>query len=107
MFRATLNTSIFQKITQLVRILPPPPAWIVAKLGHAKPQRFGDSRDSKNDSIFGARREIQRRDPPCTELHGRYRTPKELARNAKNPGKTFGFAAERTGTEQPTNSLGN
>jgi hypothetical protein len=22
-----------------------------------------------------------------------------LARNAKNPGKTFGFAAERTGTE--------
>jgi len=25
---------------------------------------------------------------PCTELHGRYRTPKELARNAKNPGKT-------------------
>ena len=61
MFRATLNTSIFQKITQLVRILPPPPAWIVAKLGHAKPQRFGDSRDSKNDSIWGARREIQRR----------------------------------------------
>jgi len=44
---------------------------------------------------------------PCTELHGRYRTPKELARNAKNPGKTFGFAAERTGTEQPTNALGN
>jgi hypothetical protein len=36
---------------------------------------------------------------PCTELHGRYRRPKELARNAKNPGKTFGFAAERTGTE--------
>ena len=35
----------------------------------------------------------------CTELHGRYRTPKQLARNAKNPGKTFGFAAERTGTE--------
>ena len=25
---------------------------------------------------------------PCTELHGRYRTPKQLARNAKNPGKT-------------------
>ena len=25
---------------------------------------------------------------PCTELHGRYRTPKELARYAKNPGKT-------------------
>ena len=25
---------------------------------------------------------------PCTELHGRYRTPKQLARIAKNPGKT-------------------
>ena len=35
---------------------------------------------------------------PCTELHGRYRTPKQLARNAKNPGKTFGFVADRTGT---------
>ena len=78
MFRATLNTSIFQKITQLVRILPPPPAWIVAKLGHAKPQRFGDSRDSKNDSIWGARREIQRRRrhaPSCmgaTELQSNW-----------------------------------
>jgi hypothetical protein len=25
---------------------------------------------------------------PCTELHGRYSRPKELARNAKNPGET-------------------
>ena len=25
---------------------------------------------------------------PCTELHGRYRTPKQLTRNAKNPGET-------------------
>jgi hypothetical protein len=32
-------------------------------------------------------------------VHGRAGTPKQLARNAKNPGKTFGFAAERTGTE--------
>jgi hypothetical protein len=39
--------------------------------------------------------------------HGRAGKPKQLARNAKNPGKTFGFTAERTGTEQPTNSLGN
>jgi hypothetical protein len=50
-------------------------------------------RDSKNDSIWDARREIQRRTTPCTELHGRYRKPKQLARNAKNPRKTFGFAA--------------
>jgi hypothetical protein len=34
---------------------------------------------------------------PCTELHGRYRRPKELARNAKNPGKTRVF--ERRGQE--------
>ena len=39
-------------------------------------------------------------------VHGRAGTPKQLARNAKNPGKTFGFAAERTGTEQPAKSLG-
>jgi hypothetical protein len=32
-------------------------------------------------------------------VHGRAGKPKQLARNAKNPGKTFGFAAERTGTE--------
>jgi hypothetical protein len=44
-----------------------------ARLEHAKPKYSGDS---TNDSIFGARREIQRRDPPCTELHERYRTPK-------------------------------
>jgi len=54
---------------------------------------------SKNDSIWGARREIQRRRRHAPSQHGRYRTPKQLARNAKNPGKTFGFAAERTGTE--------
>jgi hypothetical protein len=36
---------------------------------------------------------------PCTELHWRYRTPKQLARNAKNPWENQGFAAERTETE--------
>ena len=50
-----------RNITQVVRILPPPRAWIGVRLAHAKPLCFGDSRDSKNDSIFGARREIQRR----------------------------------------------
>jgi hypothetical protein len=46
--------------------------------GHAKPQCFDDSRDSKNDSIFGARREIQRRRrhaPSCmgaTELQSNW-----------------------------------
>jgi hypothetical protein len=42
---------------------------------------------------------MQRRTTPCTELHGRYRRPKELRRNAKNPGKTRVLPAERTGTE--------
>jgi hypothetical protein len=40
---------------------------------------------------------MQRRDPPCTELHGRYRRPKELAQYAKNPRKTRVF--ERRGQE--------
>jgi hypothetical protein len=34
---------------------------------------------------------------PCTELHGRYRRPKELAQYAKNPGKTRVF--ERRGQD--------
>ena len=34
---------------------------------------------------------------PCTELHVRYRRPKELARNANNPGKTMVF--ERRGQD--------
>jgi putative addiction module component (TIGR02574 family) len=40
---------------------------------------------------------MRRRTTPCTELHGRYRRPKELAKNAKNPGKTRVF--ERRGQE--------
>ena len=40
-------------------------------------------------------------DAACASMHvhGRAGKPKQLARNANNPGKTFGFAAERTGTE--------
>jgi len=58
------------------------------------PSVLATHRDSKNDSIWDARREIQRRTTPCTKLHGRYRKPKQLARNAKNPRKTSGFAAQ-------------
>ena len=39
------------EITQIVRILLLPPAWIGIRPEHAKPQCFSDSRDSKNDSI--------------------------------------------------------
>jgi hypothetical protein len=37
--------------------------------------------------------------PAGMDMHGRAGKPKQLARNAKNPGKTFGLPAERTGTE--------
>ena len=37
----------------------PVPACIVGRLGHSKPLCFSDSSDSKNDSIFGRRREMQ------------------------------------------------
>ncbi len=100
MFLSSFNTSTFQNITQIVRILPPPPAWIVAKLGHARPQYFGDPARLEKRLEFGCATRLATPQTPCTELHGRYRTPKQLARYAKNPGKTFGFAAERTGTEQ-------
>ncbi len=40
---------------------------------------------------------------PCTELHGRYRRPKELRRNAKNPGKTrvFGRGQDSNNPQNP------
>ena len=99
MFRATLNTSIFQNITQLVRILPPLPTWVGTKPGHAKPQCFDDLRDSKNDSIFGARREIQRRRrhaPSCmgaTELQSNW--PK-MRKTLEKPGFLSGEDRNRT-----------
>ena len=74
--------------TQIFRILPPPPAWIVAKLGHAKPQCFRDLARLEKRLEFGCATRNTTPQAPCTELHGRYRTPKQLARNAKNPGKT-------------------
>ncbi len=95
-----------QIITHLVRMLPPPRAWIVARPGHAKPQCFDDSRDSKNDSIFGARHEIQRRRrhaPSCmgaTELQSNW---PEMRKTLGKPGfcsKGFRKLTERTGTEQ-------
>lgn len=61
MYRPILAIPSLQNITPLVRIQPPAQAWIGARWGYVKPQCFEDSRDSKNDSIFGARREMQRR----------------------------------------------
>jgi hypothetical protein len=53
---------------------------------------------TRKTTQFGQRdAKCKRRTTPCTELHGRYRRPKELRRNAKNPMKTRVF--ERRGQE--------
>jgi hypothetical protein len=83
----------------IVRILPPPRAWIVARPGHARPQCFDDSRDSKNDSNLGARREIQRRRrhaPSCmgaTELQSNW---PEMRKTLGKPGFCSGEDRNRT-----------
>jgi len=77
----------------LVRILPPPRLWIVARLGHSNPQCFADSRDSKNDSNLGARREIQRRVPPCTEPAWALQNSKAIGQKCEKPWENQGFAA--------------
>ena len=67
--------------------------------GYAKPQCFGDSRDSKNDSIFGARREIQRRRrhaPSCmgaTELQSNW---PDMRKTLGKPGFCSGEDRNRT-----------
>ena len=69
------------------------------------PRCFGDARDSKKTTRFWQRdAKCKRRTTPCTELYGRYRTPKQLARNAKNPElprelKVESRAVLRTGQE--------
>jgi hypothetical protein len=85
------NQARGNKTEQVVRILHPLSAWIGAEQAHSKPQCFDNSRDSKNDSIWAARREMQRRIPPCTDLHGRYRRPKELSRICEKPWGNQGF----------------
>jgi len=65
-----------------------------------------DSGDSQDDSLkcfWGARQRKTMISPGAApagmDMHGRAGKPKELRRNAKKPGETFGFWAERTGTE--------
>jgi hypothetical protein len=88
-----------RNITQVVRILPPPRAWIGVRLAHAKPLCFGDSRDSKNDSIFGARREIQRRRryaPSCMGATDGQRKWPEMLKTLGKPGFFSGEDRDRT-----------
>ena len=80
LFQSSLNTSTFQNITQIVRILPPPRVWIVAKLGHAKPQCFNDpARLEKRLEFRCATRNTSAAGRHAPSQHGRYRTPKQWA----------------------------
>ena len=88
-----------RNITQVVRILPPPRAWIGVRLAHAKPLCFGDSRDAKNDSIWAARREMQRRRrhaPSCMGATDGQRNFAELRKTLGKPGFLSGEDRNRT-----------
>jgi hypothetical protein len=74
------------EIEMIVRILTPLQAWIGARRGHAKSQCFADSRDSKNDSILGARREMQ---APHDAMHRASMGATELQSNWPDMRKTL------------------
>jgi hypothetical protein len=99
MDRGICTISQFEEITQIVRILPPPPAWFGAKGDPSKPECFDDSRDSKNDSIFGARREMQRRRrhaPSCMGATDGQRNFAEMRKTLGKPGFLRGEDRNRT-----------
>ena len=88
-----------RNITQIVRILHPLSAWIGARLGHSKPQCFDDSRDSKNDSNLGVRREMQRRRrhaPSCMGATDGQRNWPNMRKTLGKPGFTSGEDRNRT-----------
>jgi hypothetical protein len=87
MHGVTGTVTWLQKITQIVRILPPLLVWIGTRRGHAKPQCFDDSRDSKNDSIWGARREMQ---SPRSAMHRASMVATDGQRNWPTMRKTLG-----------------
>ena len=67
--------------------------------GHAKPQCFDDSRDSKNESIWGARREIQRRRrhaPSCMGATEHQSNWPGMRKTLGKPGFCSGEARNRT-----------
>jgi hypothetical protein len=77
----------------IVRILPP---LLQNHLFSLEKRGFrGDSDDSLARLTRGQGSALD--DAACASMHvhGRAGKPKQLARYAKNPGKTFGFAAER------------
>ena len=114
MDRAVVTIPGFQEIKQIVRILHPLSAWIGAEPAHAKPQCFGDSRDSKNDSILVARREIQRRRrhaPSCMGATDGQRNWPETRKTLGKPGFLSGeerirSPRENTGKTGPSEQSG-
>jgi hypothetical protein len=57
------------------------------------PSILPTQRDSKNDSNLGARREVQRRDPPCTEPAWALQNSKAIGKKCEKPWENQGFAA--------------
>ena len=69
------------------------------RTGTSKTQCFGDSRDSKNDSILGARREMQRRRrhaPSCMGATDGQRNWPNMRKTLGKPGSLSGEDRNRT-----------
>ena len=94
---AVLYRSAFFRYRYLIRILPPARTGIGARPAYSNPQSFDSPARLEKRLDLGSATRNATPQAPCTELHGRYRRPKELRRNAKNPGKTRVF--ERRGQE--------
>jgi hypothetical protein len=69
MDQAVVTIPAFHEITQIVRILPPPPSWIGARLGLAKPQYFADPARLEKRLNLGSATRNATPQAPCTELH--------------------------------------
>jgi len=94
LFRSSLTTPAFQNITQIVRILPPPRAWIGARPGICK-----------TPVICRLARLEKRLDFRCATRNTTPQAPwalqnsKAIGQKCEKPWENQGFAAERTGTE--------
>jgi hypothetical protein len=98
-----------RNITQVVRILPPPRAWIGVRLAHAKPKCFGDSRDAKNDSIwvrdakYNAAGAMHRASMGATELQSNW---PDMRKTLGKPGFCSGEDRNRTTYKFPGKNWG-
>ena len=91
LIRSNLTAIAAKNSPQLVRIPPPPRAWVGVRPGTCKSPAFRRLARLEKRLDLGSATRNATPQAPCTELHGRYRTPKQLARYAKNPGKTRVF----------------